>query len=246
MRETVSVAIETSCRKGGVALGIGDKLAGRIDFDAFSRHATQLVVRLRELLRAHDLRPADVDELYVSAGPGSFTGVRVGITVARTLAQVLTNIQCVAVPTALAVAAAAEGLPWQHLGVLLDAKDELVYSQLFARDNSGRAVPAAEAAVISLKDFLSAAPRPITLIGEALEHCDLNAALSQAAGGVDRAPGELDLPTAVSVWTVGRRLSLQGKFTEYHQLLPIYARKSEAQRIWEQRHTPPSEPGSRS
>ncbi len=47
MSETASIAIETSCRYGGVALGVGERLIDRIDFDASSRHATHLVVRLR-------------------------------------------------------------------------------------------------------------------------------------------------------------------------------------------------------
>jgi hypothetical protein len=43
-------------------------------------------------------------------------------------------------------------------------------------------------------------------------------------------------PSAEGVWTVGRRLAGEGAFTEYHHLLPIYARRSEAERLWELRH----------
>jgi hypothetical protein len=43
-------------------------------------------------------------------------------------------------------------------------------------------------------------------------------------------------PTAEGVWKVGRRLAGEGAFTEYHRLLPIYARRSEAERLWELRH----------
>ena len=45
-------------------------------------------------------------------------------------------------------------------------------------------------------------------------------------------------PSAEGVWTVGRRLARSGEdgFTEYHRLLPIYARRSEAERLWELRH----------
>ena len=89
MKLPVSLAIETSCRAGGVALGRGDELLGVIDFEASARHAVQLVPRLHELLEGASLRPEDVDELYVSVGPGSFTGLRIGLTVARTMGQML-------------------------------------------------------------------------------------------------------------------------------------------------------------
>ena len=63
MTQLISIAIETSCRHGGVALGIGERLADKIDFDAGSRHATHLVIRLRELLGRHGLRAAQVNDL---------------------------------------------------------------------------------------------------------------------------------------------------------------------------------------
>ena len=197
MSETISIAIETSCRRGGVALGIGERLAGCIDFDASSRHATHLVIRLRELLAGQGLHAKDVNEVYVSAGPGSFTGVRVGVTVARTLAQAVPGLRCVSVPSAYAVAQNAANVPWGNrgltpissaesvsvpdfLGVILDAKDELVYSQLFSRNAEVRegvreVVPASDPAVLPLMEFLNAAPKPLMLTGEGLRYHKIGA-----------------------------------------------------------------------
>ncbi len=261
MTQLISIAIETSCRRGGVALGIGERLADKIDFDAGARHATHLVVRLRELLGRHGLRAADVNEVYVSAGPGSFTGVRVGITVARTLAQAVAALRCVSVPSVSAVAENASALPWRHLGVILDAKDELVYAQLFgratssdmggghpwpppsdatgdstrrdaaARDGRRAIVPRGEPAVLPFAEFLAAAPKPLLLTGEGLIYHKI-----AANGEVTLADPSIYYPTAQGVWTVGRRLAGEGAFTEYHRLLPIYARRSEAERLWELRH----------
>jgi tRNA threonylcarbamoyladenosine biosynthesis protein TsaB len=239
MNETVSIAIETSCRHGGVALGISERLADKIDFDASSRHATHLVVRLRELLARQGLRAAQVNEVYVSAGPGSFTGVRVGITVARTLAQAVSGLRCVSVPSAYSVAQNAADLDWRNLGVILDAKDELVYAQLFKRldENKGPAPagigPAGEPAVMPLAEFIAHAPKPLTLIGEGLMYHKIDLA---GWSDVTSADPSVYYPTAEGVWTVGRRLAAQGQFTEYHHLLPIYARRSEAERLWELRH----------
>ena len=97
MSETITIAIETSCRTGGVAIGKGAKLLKSVAFDTPGRHASELISQLDAMMRSVRIAPAEVDEVYVSAGPGSFTGLRVGITVARTLAQALGGIRCVAV-----------------------------------------------------------------------------------------------------------------------------------------------------
>ncbi len=233
MNEVVSIAIETSCRTGGVAIGIGDRLARRHDFDASARQATQLVARLRDLLAEAALKPADINEVYVAAGPGSFTGLRVGITVARTLGQMLPKIRCVAVPTPQAVAENARSLDWRHLGVLLDAKDDLFYCSLFTRtDARGEIASIGRPGVMTAEQFIAAAPSPLTLSGEALNYHKIT------GEGITAADESLRLPTAESIWRVGRKMSARGEFTEYHRLLPVYVREPEAVRLWNLRQQP--------
>ena len=236
MTPTISIAIETSCRRGGVALGVGDDLADRVDFDASRRHAVQVISRLDDMLTAAGLAGGDVDEVYVSAGPGGFTGLRVGVTVARTLAQAVDGVRCVAVPTPEAVAENARELDGRELGVVLDARDGEVYLARFTRGEDGMwtagprgCLPAAKAAVTL--------PRPILLIGEGLGYHDLS------GEGIEIPPvseDSLHLPSAANVWRVGRRMAGEGLFTPAAQLLPIYARRPEAVRLWEQRKPPKS------
>ncbi len=217
--ETVSIAIETSCRAGGLVLGIGDEQRHAVAFDASARHATRLVAHLAEMVRAAGLRPADVGELYVSAGPGSFTGLRVGITAARTMAQAIPHLRCVAVPTALAVAENARDLDWQHLAVVFDAREGAVHVSLFCRCGDSPAPANTTAGLWRPEKFLASAPRPLLLIGEGLAYHDM------AAEGVTLADASLHLPTAEGVWCVGRRMARAGEFTDYHHLLPVYARE---------------------
>jgi tRNA threonylcarbamoyladenosine biosynthesis protein TsaB len=217
MKPTVSIAIETSCRCGGVALGLDDRLARVADFDASSRHATTLVVRLKSLLASAHLRPADLSELYVSVGPGSFTGVRVGVTVARTLAQVISGLRCVAVPTALVVAHRAGELEWCNLAVILDARQGCVHATLFARRGK-QIVPAAQPVLATPAEFLAAAPRPLLLTGEGLGYHELS------GEDVAQVDPSLRMPTAECLWRVGRCMAQAGQFTDCHRLLPIYVR----------------------
>ena len=228
MEPSLSIAIETSCRAGGVALGRGDELVEAVDFDASLRHAVQLIPRLEELLRRHGATPPDLAEVFVSTGPGGFTGVRIGVVVARTLAQALPALRCVAVPTPRAVAENARDADWDRLAVVLDAKDDRVYTATFLRE-AGRIVPAEPPAVRTEREFLAAVSRPVLLIGEGLRYHDL------AAPGVTVAPADSPLhwPTAANVWRVGRRLASEGRYTEGSRLLPVYARRPEAVRLWE-------------
>lgn len=232
--QPVSVAIETTCRAGGVALGIGDTLQEAIAFDARRRHATLLIGRLEQLLAARKLSPADVAELYVSVGPGSFTGIRVGVTVARTWAQACPALRTVAVPTPLAVAQNAAHADWRHLGVILDAKEELVHATLLIRNEHGRPVPASPPRTEPLADFLARAPRPLVLSGEGLGYHSPG----ENAEGIGLLNESLWLPTPQGVWAAGRQLANAGEYTEYHHLLPHYARKPEAVRLWEKRQRP--------
>lgn len=231
MKSDVSIAIETSCRVGGVALGVGDVLGETVRLDASARHATQLLCSLDGLLGNAGLQPGEIQELYVSVGPGSFTGLRIGITAARTLGQAVRPLRCVAVPTVLAVVQNALTLEWNHLGVVMDAGEGSVYTCLFAR-RGGDIVQVSKPAVGPPDEFLTRAPRPLLLIGEGLEHHKL------IAEEITIADASLHMPTAEGVWRVGRRLGREGEFTDYRRLLPIYTRKPQALQLWEQRNKP--------
>jgi tRNA threonylcarbamoyladenosine biosynthesis protein TsaB len=227
--EIISIAIETSSRAGGVALGRGDSLLRSVTFDASRRGASQLISRLEELLSEIDLRPADLDEVYVSAGPGSFTGVRVGVTVARTLGQMVPELRLVGVPTALVVAENARDLKWKHLGVIMDARENCIHVTLFAR-REDQIAQVGEPRVVTPQEFLDSAPRPLMLIGEGLAYHDLQ------GQQVEIADPSLHLPTPEGVWSVGRQMARVGQFTDYKRLLPVYTRRPKALRVWNEKH----------
>lgn len=231
MDDPVSIAIETSCRLGGAALGRGDELIAATQFSAAARHGTQLVSRLAELLTAAGLTPRDVSEVYVSVGPGSFTGTRIGVTVARMLWLVVPHLRCVAVSSPLAVAEGAHRLPWQRLGVVLDAREGLIHATRFTRRGEA-IVQEGPGEVTSPEDFLGRTARPLMLLGEGLGYHDLSAdgVTIPRPDATDEPP---HLPVAESVWRVGRRSAREGRFTETSRLLPAYSRKPEALRLWE-------------
>jgi tRNA threonylcarbamoyladenosine biosynthesis protein TsaB len=226
-----SIAVETSCRAGAVALGRGDELLDVRSLGPTGRHAGDLLPELDALLREHGVTPKDLKEVYVSAGPGSFTGLRVGITTVRTLGQMIPDVRIVAVPTARAAAENLSRADWTNLAVLLAAKENTAHITLFHRSDPNEefrlAVPPflAEPA-----EFLNRAPRPVVLTGEALDFLNV-----EWPADVFPADPALHLPTAEGVWRVGHRAARRGEFVPWNELLPVYARRPEAVRLWEQK-----------
>jgi tRNA threonylcarbamoyladenosine biosynthesis protein TsaB len=127
--------IETSGKVGKVGLARGEGVVRAIDLDAARRHARDLSATVGGLLAGEQLRPADLCGVMVSVGPGSYTGLRVGVMSAKTLAYA-TGCRVVAVPTFAAIASRAPaeaGALW----VIADALQGLIYRQQFGRGADG-------------------------------------------------------------------------------------------------------------
>src|SRR5687767_6133756 len=98
--------LETSHRLGWVALGRGDRVVGQRLLEESRRHARDLVPFARELLTEQGWTPRDLGGVLVGVGPGSYTGLRVGIISAKTLAYA-TGCVLLGIETFAAIAHAA-------------------------------------------------------------------------------------------------------------------------------------------
>lgn len=79
------LGIETSTLTGSVALMIDHEIRGEITLSVSARHSERLMPMIDQLLRDCDLSPSEIDLYAVSTGPGSFTGLRIGIAAAQGL-----------------------------------------------------------------------------------------------------------------------------------------------------------------
>ena len=227
-----ALAIETSARTGSVAAVAGGSVLAEEHFEHGLQHAAQIVPIVDRLCRAQGWTPRDLDELYVSAGPGSFTGLRIGVTLAKTLA-LSTGVRLVAVPT-LRVLVENAPADARHVVLVLDAKREQIFTAHFERDTSGVWVEREPAHLDSLTAVLERTPRPVHLLGEGLPYHDKFVPRDEAR--VIVTSQESWRPQARMVAEIGFRMARAGEFVDPDRFTPIYIRKPEAEEKWDATH----------
>src|SRR4051794_34023150 len=124
--------LETSGRAGQVGLASGAQVRGVRTLEASRRQARDLVPATAELLAEQGWRARDLDGVVVSRGPGSYTGLRVGLMSAKALAYA-TGCPLVAVDTFAAIALQTPE-ETDRVDVLADAQQDKVYVQPFRRE----------------------------------------------------------------------------------------------------------------
>ncbi len=220
----IVLALETSGRVGSIALAIDGQIIAEHHYPHGLLHAAALVPLIDQLLRSHSIAPAQLSEIHVSLGPGSFTGLRVGVTLAKTFAFA-TGSRIVAVPSLRVIAENAPSEASEVL-VVLDAKRGQIFTARFARGDDGHWIERETPRLDTLAAAIARAPRPVHLIGEGIAyHRDA----IPTESGVVVCHESLWQPRASSVLTIGRALAQAGHFADAFTLTPIYIRLPEAE-----------------
>jgi len=106
------LAVETSSRTGSVAIALGENLLAETKFAGPSRHSAELFPSICHLLDRFSRKPDQIEHIYISVGPGSFTGLRIAVTMAKTMS--LANAAKIVAVDSLDVAAANIPLLIEH------------------------------------------------------------------------------------------------------------------------------------
>jgi tRNA threonylcarbamoyladenosine biosynthesis protein TsaB len=221
--------LETSGGSGWVALAQGDTLRSVRRLDEARRHARDLAPAVRDLLTAENWKPRDINAAFISRGPGSYTGLRVGLISAKVFAYA-TGCALIAIDTFAAIAAQA---PKEALAVdvLADAQQHKVYVQSFARHDCGGT-------------FTPSSPLTIEPFAAWLERREPNAWVSgpgltvmgrRLPEGVPVVAGERWLPQPESLLELGLRRFRAGECDNLWTVEPLYLRPSSAEEKWQQR-----------
>jgi len=226
------LAIETSTPAGGVALLDGDQLVGEYTLNIRTTHSERLLAAVDRLLQDAGWTPEALEGLAVAVGPGSFTGLRIGISTVKGLAFSL-KIPVAAVSTLEAMAWA---LPFARHAVcpVLDARKAEVYAALFnwegerlVRDWEDQAM-SPEELCRRLAEAAAPSAGPVIFVGDGVRV--YGARFREQLGPlVLFAPAARQLPSAACVGELGSARLRAGEVMDPVALAPCYLRPSEAE-----------------
>jgi len=244
------LALETSGRMGSVALAQGEQLLGESTFSGPMRHSAEVFPSIISLLSRFGKKPNQIEQVFISAGPGSFTGLRIAVTIAKTMA-LANGAKIVAVDTLDCIAAnvidfaslqSSPQLNTQNstlntnelLAVILDAKRGQFFVAVYEKTQDARRKTQDTIWQKILPDCLMTADefinrftdKPVAVIGEGLVY--YKDKFIRRGGFTNKNIRVLDEkfwnPSAANVYLLGRQLALQGRFADPLTLTPNYLR----------------------
>lgn len=223
------VAIETTSVIGGVALLDDDRLVAELRVGPARGLGDRLVALLDRALVESGLPLSDLDALAVSVGPGSYTGIRIGVAVAKGLAcgGSMRLAAVSSLETLAAGAAGAVGL----ICPLLDAKKGQLYAALFRGRPDGieRVTPDLVLTAEQLAQRIEAEPDvDVLLLGDGLERC-ADQLERRLHGRVRRAAPAHWYPRPELTARLGRAQIVAGQTVAARALAPVYLRPAGAE-----------------
>ena len=214
------LAYDSSSEVLSLALFDNDKKIGELDSPLFTRHSATLAPSLDILLKAHKMKIQDVDVFAVGLGPGSFTGLRVGVTTAKVLAYALDKkIVGVSSLEALAYGVASNGDGM--IAVILDAKKGKLYAALYENRN-GKLRVTKKPALANADTFFREIKKPTVFVGDGI------GLYRDRIQGIKRPPcrmveeKEAQHPKASHIAQAAFRMIKEKKFANPFDLEPMY------------------------
>ncbi|MEH7504838.1 tRNA (adenosine(37)-N6)-threonylcarbamoyltransferase complex dimerization subunit type 1 TsaB [Neobacillus drentensis] len=222
------LAIDTSNYALGVALLEDNQVLGEYITNLKKNHSVRIMPAIQTLMKDCGRVPADLTKIVVARGPGSYTGVRIGVTIAKTLAWTL-NIPLVGI-SSLEILASGVGRYFDgFVSPIFDARRGQVYTGLYQYQN-GELKPVKEDSLVMLTDwatFLKEAGKSILFVGNDLP-------LHQAA--IETTLGSQAVFAASTEHNPRpSELAFLGKDKpgeDIHSFVPNYIRLAEAEAKW--------------
>ena len=225
------LGIETATRTGGVAIVSEGGVLAEYTLNIEVTHSERLMSTVDRVLKDTGLLISNIDGFGVSIGPGSFTGLRIGLSTVKGLAFT-TGKPVAAVPTLKAL---AWNTPHSRYPVcpLLDAKKKEVYAALYRYDGRELVQDLPEM-VLPLAELADRVAGEVLFSGEGarLFAGDIERLF---AGRAHLAPLSATVPSAASVAEIALDMIRAGRHTGPDDLSPMYIRRPEAELAWEKR-----------
>lgn len=222
------MALETSAKAVSVAVVEDGAVLAAAYQNIRLTHSVTLMPLMDGMLHNAGLTAADMDLIAVAAGPGSFTGLRIGVSAAKGLAWAL-DLPCCGVSTLEAMAENARMFEGTVI-CAMDARRQQIYNAVFdcrggvlTRRCEDRAV-----ALETLADELKNDTQPKIVVGDGAKLCDIY--LNAQGISCRMAPPDSRYQKAAGVALAAERLVQEGQTVTAQTLRPVYLRLSQAER----------------
>jgi tRNA threonylcarbamoyladenosine biosynthesis protein TsaB len=221
------LSVETSAVSASTAIFENDIILGEFFNNTCQTHSQTLMPMVKALLDNCKININDIDVFAVSAGPGSFTGVRIGVSAVKGMAMVHSK-PCVEVSTLEAIAYNLKGQNCIACAVM-DARCSQVYNALFDVTENGIVRITVDRAlrIEDLQKELEVYKKKIILVGDGAKLCYNT---MQDMQNVFVAPEHLVFQRASSVAVLGAAYVKDKKMVQASELLPFYLRLPQAER----------------
>ncbi len=212
------LAIETATRQMGVAVIEGDEVIASFELLADYPHAVELPDAVKRVLQAAKLTLDQLEGFIVDIGPGSFTGLRIGMAFVKAMAYV--SKKPVVAVASLDVLASGLSYAMLPICILLDAKQKNVYAALY--DGKGPiAKRQSDFFLGHLSEWLPAIKQPTLFVGDG---CRLyqEQIVKQLGDKAQFAPSDASWPKAGILARLGRERLLNNQHEDPATLVPLY------------------------
>ena len=221
------LAIDTSASPVSAAVTDNGRLLGEFFLNTKTTHSQTLMPIVEALLKTTGTNIQDIDIFAVNAGPGSFTGVRIGVASVKGMTMPLDK-PCASVST---LEAMAYGLPYPNgiVCAVMDARCAQVYNALFRLSDSQpeRLTPDRALSIDELAQELQNYTETIYLVGDGAEICDKAFAEMQ---NVILAPENIRYQHAYGTAKAAEQLAQNNRLCSSDRLMPVYLRLPQAER----------------
>lgn len=227
------VAIDTSNQPMSVALWDEEGVVAEKTTTFKRNHSVQLMPAIAELMKEAGWEVNDLDRVAVAKGPGSYTGVRIGVTVAKTLAWTA-NLDLVGISSLHVLAGNADRIEGQLVAPIFDARRGNLYTGLYQVDAKGQLLqiePDTHIAAEKWADYIASKETSIEVIGrDFAKHQELFKEKLQ--DHLYRTPEHRQTPRA----SVLAELAQKEEPVEIHTFAPEYTKLAEAEEKWKEAH----------
>jgi tRNA threonylcarbamoyladenosine biosynthesis protein TsaB len=219
------LAIETATNCGSVALVAGDRCLGEYALFSEQTHSQRLFVAIHTLVHAVRITWEEIDAVAVSTGPGSFTGLRIGLSGAKGLA-LASGLPLLGVSTLDGLANQLSFVSCQICSVL-DARKKEVYAAFYRGNEDGSVKRQSEYMVLTPEHLGQQIHEPTIFIGDGIWTCQ--EMLNGLQKMVRVSSPLLYFPRASVIGMLGRQKFINGDFLDVGAAVPIYVRASDAE-----------------